>query len=137
MDYSLTTAHKFNRIDWEFEYSAKTLADAAKTKRDYRQSRVDWWKNALETVMAEIKESGIEVNEGMAGNNFAVTSIQVPKITIRLELQNKVKECHEKIHKHMSAVYEYDGWVQVLTANANAKLKLKHGDWLFFFGSDA
>lgn len=134
MDYNVTT--KNNRNDWEFEYSAADLAKAATNKKDYRQSRADWWKTALEQVTAEIKESGIEFNEGMAGNNFSVTSIQPPKITIRSDLQNKVKECHEKIHKHLSAVHEYDGWVQVLSANPEAKLKLKHGDWLFFFGSN-
>ncbi len=134
MEFSVTA--KNNRSDWEFEYPASTLAKAANDKKEYRQSRVDWWKAALERVTAEIKESGIEFNEGMAGNNFSTTSIQAPKITIRSDLQSKVKECHEKIHKHLSAVHEYDGWVQVLEANPSAILKLKHGDWLFFFGTN-
>lgn len=32
------------RKDWEFEYTAGKLAEAAKTKRDTHQKKFQWWE---------------------------------------------------------------------------------------------
>jgi hypothetical protein len=57
-----------------------------------------------------------------------------PTINVRADLQTKLQECHSKIQSHQQAADEYDGWVQVLAANPEARLKLTQADWLFFFG---
>jgi hypothetical protein len=124
-----------NRKDWEFEYTAKTLADAASSKKAYRESRVEWWKNQQSSLMAEIKENGLEINESVA-SLYATSASRAPQLTVKADLQQKLSECHAKIREHLEAVREYDGWVQVLNANPESRLKLKYGDWLFFFGED-
>jgi len=133
MNFNVNT--KSNRIDWEFEYTASVLAAAATEKKAYRQGRADWWEEKQKEVIAEIKESGLEFNESLAVS-YASTAGRAPQLAVKADLQNKIKECHEKIHEHLSAVYEYDGWVQVLSANPDSRMKLKHGDWLFFFGTN-
>lgn len=133
MNFNVNT--KSNRIDWEFEYTASVLAKAAEDKKAYRQSRAEWWEEKQKEVIAEIKESGLEFNESLAVS-YASTAGRAPQLAVKAELQNKIKECHEKIHEHLSAVHEYDGWVQVLSANPDSRMKLKHGDWLFFFGTN-
>ena len=125
-----------NRKDWEFEYTTKQLADAAAIKRDHRQSRVEWWEKQKEAVMAEVKESGLEIQESMA-NSYNSNAGYAPQLGVKVELQKKLQECHARIQKHLEAVREYDGWMQVLEAQLPTdKLKLKHADWLFFFGRD-
>jgi hypothetical protein len=50
-------------------------------------------------------------------------------------LQRDLNECVTKIQQHRAAATEYDAWLQVLDANPEARLKLKHNDWMFFFGN--
>lgn len=124
-----------NRSNWEFEYTASVLAKAAMEKKEYRQSRVVWWEDKQKVVMAEVKESGLEFNESLA-SGYVNSAGRAPQLSVKPELQVKVKECHDKIREHLSAVREYDGWMQVLNANPESRMKLKHGDWLFFFGTN-
>lgn len=131
MDF--TNGDSMNRNEWEFEYTASVLAKAANEKAVYRQARADWWEAKKAEVMAEIKESGIEINESLA-QQYMSNAGRGPQIGIKPELQQKLSECHSKIQSHLAAVREYDGWHQVLNANPESRLKLKHGDWLFFFG---
>jgi len=134
--YNYKVGENVNRKDWEFEYTAKQLADAAAIKRDYRQSRVEWWEAKKAELMIEVKESGLEVSESVA-QSYSSNAGRGPQVLVRADLQTKLSECHERIQKHSAAVREYDGWTQVLESqNPHDKLKLKHADWLFFFGRD-
>lgn len=125
------------RDEWEFEYTAAKLADGAKAQREFRLGRVTWWTEAKAKVMAEVKDAGIEVTESVAASisNYATTTqMDGPQIRVRTDLQKKLVECHNKIQGHQQAAAEYDGWVQVLAANPESRLKLTHADWLYFFG---
>lgn len=124
------------RDEWEFEYTAAKLAEGAKAQREFRLGRVAWWTEAKAKVMAEVKETGLEVNESMAASlsNYANTSMAAPQISVRADLQKKLGECHSKIQSHQQAAGEYEGWVQVLGANSESRLKLTQADWLYFFG---
>ena len=124
-----------NRTDWEFEYSAKVLAEAALAKKTYRGQRAEWWKDQQSKLMLEVKDNGLEINDSVA-SVYASSATRGPQLTVKAELQQKLSECHVKIREHLEAVRDYDGWVQVLSANPDTVLKLKHGDWLFFFGEN-
>lgn len=123
------------RDEWEFEYTASRLAEAAAAQKTFRLSRLAWWTEAKAKVMAEIKETGLEVSESLAVSALNYTTqTNGPQIVVRADLQAKLKECHGKIGTHQQAAAEYDGWVQMLSANPEARLKLKCADWLYFFG---
>lgn len=125
------------RDEWEFEYTAAKLAEGAKSQREFRLGRVAWWTEAKAKVMAEVKDAGIEVTESVAASisNYATTTqMDGPQIRVRTDLQKKLVECHNKIQGHQQAASEYDGWVQVLSANPESRLKLTQADWLYFFG---
>lgn len=122
-----------HRHNWEFEYTASVLAGAAAEKKAYRQQRADWWENKQNELMEEVKSSGLEINESVA-SAYQTSATRGPQLSVRQDLQQKLAECHTKIREHLSAVRSYDGWEQVLNANPEQRLKLKHGDWLFFFG---
>ena len=125
------------RDEWEFEYTASKLAEGAAAQKAHRLSRVEWWTAAKERLMAEVRESGLEVSESVAALLSSSTSTQFdegPQITVRPDLQKKLAECHGKIQSHRRAVAEYDGWEQVLRANPESRLKLTQADWLYFFG---
>lgn len=124
-----------NRDEWEFEYTASKLAEGAAKQKEFRLGRVAWWEDAKQAVMAEVKESGLEISESMAAGlqNYS-TNISGPQVTVRGDLQKKLSECHMKIAGHQQAAEEYDGWLQVLLANPEARLKLTQSDWMYFFG---
>lgn len=124
------------RDEWEFEYTASTLASGAKDQKEFRLGRVQWWKDAKANVLLDIRESGLEISESVAAgiSNYANTRIEAPQISVRADLQKKLAECHSKIQAHQQAADEYDGWVQVLSANPESRLKLTQADWLYFFG---
>ena len=83
--------------------------------------------------MAEIRESGIEINESLAALTYSTTSAMSPKIKVNETLQKQLLECHNKIQQHQQAADEYEGWIQVLKGNLDLNLKLTQADWLYFF----
>lgn len=126
-----------NRDDWEFEYTASNLATAAKGQRDFRLGRVKVWEEKKAEVMAKVKETGLTVHEGVAAQmaNYTTSAHQQgATVMVDATLQRDLNECVTKIRTHRAAATEYDAWVQVLEANPEARLKLKHDDWQFFFG---
>lgn len=127
-----------NRKDWEFEYTAAKLAEAAAGQREHRQARIKAWEEKKAEVMAKIKESGLTIDESVAETQFANYTTAAEgrgaQIMVDRGLQRDLSECVSKIREHREAATEYDGWYQVLVANPEARLKLKHDDWMFFFG---
>ncbi len=125
------------RDEWEFEYTASKLAEGAAAQKAFRLGRVDVWTAAKEKVMADVKEGGIQVTESVAAGMSSYTNSTQgfgPQIGIDPAFQKKLAECHAKIQAHQQAAAEYDGWVQVLKANAESRHKLTQADWLYFFG---
>lgn len=126
-----------NRDDWEFEYTASTLATAAKAQRDFRTERVKVWEEKKVEIMQKVKDTGLTVHEGVAAGMGSYTTSNAgggATVMVDATLQRDLNECVTKIRTHRDAATEYDAWVQVLEANPEARLKLKHADWQFFFG---
>lgn len=124
-----------NRNDWEFLYKASELAAAAQSKKEYREERVTWWEAKKAEVLAKVREEGLEISESLA-TSYMSNAGHTPQISVKQEYQTQLRECQTKIQAHSNAARDYDGWVQVLSANPAAMLSLKHGDWLFFFGKN-
>ena len=125
------------RDEWEFEYTASRLAEGAAAQKEFRLSRVAVWTAAKEKLMAEIKDGGVEITESVAAGMSSYTNSTQsfgPQVGINPAYQKKLAECHGKIQSHQQAAAEYDGWVQVLTANSETRHKLTQSDWLYFFG---
>lgn len=126
-----------NRDDWEFEYTAGKLADAAQQQHSHRLARVKAWEEKKAEVMAKVRESGLTVHEGVAESMMNYTTMAQghgAQVMVDATLQRDLNECVTKINQHRLAATEYEGWIQVLSANPEARLKLKHDDWMFFFG---
>ena len=132
------------RFKWEFPYLAAELAVAAQTQKKFREDRIAFWKQKYEEVLKEIRESGVEVTESIATelrrqadyrlSNSRSPGYSGPRVSIRSDLAEKLQEAHERIEHHQEKAFEYDGWIQVLSARGNQELKLLHKDWLYFFG---
>lgn len=127
---------EMNRGNWEFEYTASKLADAAESQKAHRLSRITVWEGKKEEVMRKIKDSGLSVHEGVAASlsNYTNSLRQGATVMVDPTLQSDLSECLEKIQQHRDAATNYDGWIQLLNANREARLKLKYHDWMFFFG---
>lgn len=122
------------RNEWEFEYTASKLAEAARAKLGHYIGRVAWWKEKQQAVMQEIKESGLEITESLAVEYASSSASFGAQVTVRPELKTKLQECFLKIKSHEASAKDYSAWIQVLDANPEIRLKLNHDDWLFFFG---
>ncbi len=124
------------RFEWDFQCAASKLAEGARAQRTYRLARVEWWKQARDRIIEEIKHSGVEIQESLAVQNdsFTPRNRHMTQVTVRSDLQAKLSECHSKINLHQEAADEYDAWALVLDDNPNIVLSLKYGDWAYFFG---
>lgn len=123
------------RDHWQFEYAAEKLAEASRKKIVHHQSRLKFWQEAKEKTMTEVRATGIEVDEGVdVGNNYHSNKARGPRVMVRTDLQGKLEECQYKIMEHAAKVSEYDGWLQVLSADPGKRLPLHADDYLFFFG---
>jgi hypothetical protein len=125
------------RQDWCFNYSATKLAEAAQQKMAFHLQRLDWWKAKRAEVMTVIRSEGLKIDEKIAlqyRNPKSRDWDGGSQVMVRNDLQKDLTECLEKLSHHTQQVQQYDGWQQVLAANANARVKLDIDDWLFFFG---
>lgn len=122
-----------NRHNWQFEYSAASLLHAARNKVQLHKSRLDFWSKAKDKVMAEIRESGIDVAESSAGSNYTKSGM-TPHVVIDTTLQSKLTECHQKVHEHNNQIKDYEGWMQVMEDNPGKNFQLTIDDYLYFFG---
>jgi hypothetical protein len=124
------------RQDWEFEYSAADLVAAADKQCAFRLERVKWWELKKAEVMAEIKDSGIEVSESVAAGSpgYGSKMLHGPRVMVRNDLQEKLSECHDKIQHHQHAADEYQAWADLLNKHSSERLKLTQSDWTYFFG---
>jgi hypothetical protein len=128
------------RGEWLFEYVGKSLADAARAKVDHHRSRFEWWLKKKEETLGKIKSEGLEIDERIAlqhgGSAKARDWERGAHVLIRNDLQTDLDECLKKLAFHTGQLNTYEGWLQVLSANVEARLRLDHEDWLFFFGKD-
>jgi hypothetical protein len=122
------------RNDWLFTYTASKLAEAALAKRDKHAKKLQWWEDKKGDTIKKVADSGIEVQDSMAASYSNVKGAFGPQIRIDSGLQRDLTECQDKIMEHHGLVKSYDGWIQVLSANGEARLELEHDDYLFFFG---
>ena len=125
------------RQDWGFDYTATKLAEAADQKKAFHQERLAWWKAKRVEVMTTIRAEGLEIDEKIAleyRNPKSRDWDRGSQVMVRNDLQKDLSECLEKLGHHTQQVQQYDGWQQVLVANADARVKLDIDDWLFFFG---
>lgn len=122
------------RHEWIFEYTASKLAEAARVKMDTHIGKLAWWENKKKETLAKVTDMGIEVQDSVASSYSNVKGAFGPQIRIDAGLQRDLSECQEKIMEHHGLVQTYDGWIQVLNANPEARLSLEHDDYLFFFG---
>lgn len=122
------------RDKWGFEFTAAKLAAAAAAKKAHHEDRLKFWEKAKADTMATVRESGIEVTESLAATYSNKSAGYGPQVTVRDDLQTKLTECHSKLKEHSERVREYDGWIQVLKANPEARLTLNADDYLYFFG---
>ncbi len=49
--------------EWRFDYTAAKVADAARAKIAYHESRLAFWMGKREEIIATIRAEGIEVDE--------------------------------------------------------------------------
>lgn len=124
------------RHEWTFNYTASELREAATKQRDHRASRLTWWKAKMDEVMAEVRATGIEINESIV-SSYSNKMGHAPEVMVRNDLQTKLGEAHQRIQLHDKMQREYDGWVQVMTAcPPTLNLALNNDDWLYFFGKN-
>src|SRR5687767_2527772 len=111
------------RHEWEFEYTASKLAEAARVKEEAHKAKLAWWEAKKTEVMQRVRESGIEIHDSVAASYSNTKGSFGPQIAIDTGMQRDLSECQSKILEHTELVKSYNGWRQVLEANPESRLK--------------
>lgn len=131
-----------NRGEWEFMYSGAKIAAAARTQLQFRLGRVKVWEKKKADVIKQIQKGGLKLSESVAAQLSGATKYNATvargraaaEFKIDSTMQADLDECLTKIETHKELVASYTAWIQILDAHNGQMLKLKHGDWMFFFG---
>lgn len=121
------------RQNWKFQYPAREVADAAAAKRARHAERLAWWEQQQKSLIAEVREKGLEVEESLAAVYASSAAPHGARLVVKDDYQTKLNECHMKIKLHSAKTREYDGWVQFLSIRTDA-IELDCDDYLFFYG---
>ena len=121
---------------WKFAYKALQLAEGARKKKESAEEKFKWWEAKKEELMKKVPE-GLKVQESVASTYSNVKSGYGPQVVIDQSLQRALSETHSRLIALDQAIREYDGWIQVLTANATQTVELDHTDWFYFFGAES
>lgn len=127
------------RTDWQFDYTAVKLGEAAQAKINWHTERLEWWNTKKDQVFATIRKEGLEVDEKISmgfSNPKSRDWERGAQVMVRNDLQKDLEECLQKLQAHTKQLNEYNGWNQVLVANPENRLSLDIDDWLFFFGKE-
>jgi len=127
-----------NRNLWKFSYTAEKLLIASHSKKNWHESRLNWWAKKRDEVKETIKSDGIEIDESVAFGSTAYVSNKSAhrdsSVSIRNDLVKDLTECVQKVSEHQNKIKDYDAWIQVLESQGQTSLELHQDDWLFFFG---
>ena len=114
------------RREWEFEYSAAKVTDAAEAKVAYHKDRLEFWQEEKETSEAKLKDSTIAVerHERTGGDRIEVKVDQ--------SIARRLAESCQKIDGHEHSVTEYRRWVAALRLKPEQVLVLTIDDMTYF-----
>lgn len=125
-----------NRSNWKFSYSTEKLAEAALQKKAMHENRLMWWQQRSAKIEEEVQKIGVRI-EKSAASIFSNSGNPTAQISIDEKYQSQIDEAQSRINFHINKIKEYDGWIQVFSAeNTPKRLELDNDDWLFFFGMD-
>lgn len=125
------------KSEWTFTYKSSAVLLGAASKADYHNSRVKFWTDKKDEVMAKIKSEGLEFDESlvdMTSNKFS-GGYRDTSVSVRDDLLRDLQECGRKLREHRIKLEDYKAWVQVLDSQGDKDLQLDQQDWLFFFDS--
>lgn len=124
------------REEWKFSYETKHIVAATREKVLYHNGRLRFWETKKEEVMAQIKSTGLEIKESLAGGVHSnVARGYDTQVVIDATMQRDLDECAGKIREHRRVVTQYQNWLDVLEPQPQgALLELDYNDYLFFFG---
>ncbi len=123
------------RNEWEFEYNAPTLYDAAHKKVEHHESRQEWWSKKKEATMELIRSEGIEIDDSLAMEYSKLGAYnRATTVNVRADLKRDLEECMGKVKEHSDKKQGYAAWMEVLASQGTKVLQLNQDDWLYFFG---
>ena len=127
------------RHEWELTAKADELLSGAEKKTEYHKQRLAFWESRKAEVMTQIKETGLQVDEGPLGlqspGSASNDPYRGPRVTIDNTLSAHVSACAEKVNWHRRMLSRYEAWREILKTQGGASFKLHHDDWIFFFGT--
>lgn len=129
-----------NRDKWIFKYTVGELLVATTTKVTWHEGRWDFWKKKRDEKIAEVKASGIEIDESVLFENPKMSAsnssnYRQPSVQIRTDLVNDINECNNKVTEHNGKLKGYQAWQALLDASKRTDVyELNQDDWLYFYG---
>ena len=129
------------RDQWELSSTAEELLNGAERKVKHHSERLEVWQQKKHEKLAEIKDKGLQIDEGPLGASYqdypgtaSNDPYRGPKVTIDNTLATHMSAISGKINTHRRKLSSYQAWRDILKAQGKTSFKLHHEDWLYFFG---
>ena len=127
------------RHEWELTAKADELLSGAEKKIQYHTERLAFWEGRKATTLTQIRETGLQVDEGPLGlhspGSASNDPYRGPRVTIDNTLSAHISACAAKVNWHRRMLSRYEAWREILKTQGGASFKLHHDDWIFFFGT--
>lgn len=115
------------REDWEFQFTAKEVAEAAEKVSSYHRGRQQHWDERARNLATEIRETGVELKE------ITVTGGSRFEAHVNNSLGNQLSEAKSKADSHKMTADKYADWGFALRTLAPSQtLSLDVTDVTFF-----
>jgi hypothetical protein len=115
------------RDTWEFRYPVGAIAEANLTRLGYHNGRLEHWRAEREHVLADLRETGLEVRSHQVTGGYDASVVVDP------EKAKWLGQVEAKIAEHQRLVDEHARWQSVLMHQPrDTTLDLRADDILFF-----
>lgn len=123
------------RNEWEFQYQASDLLEAAEAEYQKREERIGYWRDKREEVLEKLKQEGLEITNWNEGSGVTKASIgSAIDVQFDQKLIGRLRECEQWLERARSEKKEYAMWVQVFSDCQSTQAFQLHGHDVAYFG---
>ena len=94
---------------WTFPILRLTLQQAAQRRADRHQSRLAFWQAELTTATNRLKSEGVTIEEPAEARQHTTYAGNM-QIVIDPSMQQRVRECQDKVRDHRDRLAEFRRW---------------------------
>jgi hypothetical protein len=109
-----------------FQFTGKSISEAATAENEYHAGRVAYWKAEQEKAIVAAKAAGFEVKE------YDVTGGKQVNVVVNPEVTNRLSVCASKISEHRKAADTFQIEAATYGTQPERSYELQPDDVIYF-----